>query len=82
MLQKYLYIIGLFFIIFSQKTAAQALLEIENWGANIGISTTFGTKTNRVGLKINTYYFYEYAQINVQWASFYAFNHFGTNKKR
>ena len=28
-----------------------------NFGANIGISTTFGTKTNRVGLKINTYYF-------------------------
>ena len=82
MLKKYIILFSYFFFFFSQKTNAEALLEIGNWGANVGISATFGTKTNRIGLKINTYYFYEYAQINVQWASFYAFNHFGTNQKR
>jgi hypothetical protein len=47
-----------------------------------GISATFGSKVNRLGLMAGFWAFYENFQLNVYGNSFYCFNSFGPNTPR
>ena len=51
------------------------------WGYSAGLSFSFGTKVNRIGLQLSGYYTYAIAQVNSQFNLYYDFRSMGLKKK-
>ena len=46
-------------------------------GGRVGVTLQFGKPVNRIGLVANAFYFYDFAQLNLEWRGHYNFRNFG-----
>lgn len=74
------FIIGLILLLLLNPLSAQNL----NWnpGGTIGISATFGTKINRVGILFGAFIVLDHVQVNTYFNRFYCFNNLGPDLRR
>lgn len=60
---------------------AFAFAQKSNWGFNFGITSALGTKFNRIGIFAQTFYCYEFAQVNAGVKALYSFKNLGPKAK-
>ena len=56
--------------------------EFQNFGFSVGLSFNFGTKVNRIGIQYNTFYTYDFLQVNLGIRGYYNWNSLGPKVKR
>ncbi|HWY39110.1 MAG TPA: polymorphic toxin type 23 domain-containing protein [Bacteroidia bacterium] len=71
---------GIFFFCFLGKSHAQFYTE-SNWGFKVGAVMAIGTKFQRVGLSLQTYYLYNFVQANAEVRSYVNFKNLGPKRK-
>lgn len=68
-------------ILFSVSTIANGQNYPSYWGYTAGITCSFGTKVNRLGLNVGGYYTYAIGQVNAQANWYYNFQSMGQKRK-
>lgn len=60
------YLVCLALLISTSYTSIAQFYRAENFGFAVGASLSVGNKIQRIGINFNTYYFYDFAQINAE----------------
>jgi hypothetical protein len=71
----------IYFICFVVSTASSQEFCGANWGFNIGAVTALGNKFQRVGFTFQTYYYYNFAQLNAELRIYHNFKNLGPVKQ-